>query len=123
MGGERTLPLEDALPDRDGGDVLMVAHMNAEALEKTVTTGVAHYWSRSRRKLWRKGETSGHTQEVKAIFVDCDGDAVLLKVRQEGGACHMGYPSCYFRQWSGGRWETVQDRVFDPDRAYGKTEK
>ena len=79
------------------GEVLMLAWMNAEALEKTIETGRATYWSRSRAGLWVKGETSGHTQEVVEVRVDCDQDAVLLKVRQTGGACHTGRESCFYR--------------------------
>ncbi|MEM2922723.1 MAG: phosphoribosyl-AMP cyclohydrolase [Candidatus Bathyarchaeia archaeon] len=78
-------------------DVLMVAHMNREALEKTISTGYAHYWSRSRQKLWMKGETSGNTQKVKEILVDCDGDTLLLLVEQKGVACHTGNRTCFFR--------------------------
>lgn len=80
------------------GAVLMVAHMNAEALARTIDTGDAWYWSRSRQTLWRKGETSGHTQAVVAMFVDCDQDALLLRVRQAGPACHTGAPSCFYRR-------------------------
>ena len=85
--------------DARTGDVLMVAHMNAEALAKTIASGEAWYFSRSRRALWRKGETSGHTQRVVEMRVDCDQDAVLLKVRPQGdgGACHVGYRSCFYR--------------------------
>ena len=80
------------------GDILMVAYMNAEALRLSIETGVAHYWSRSRQKIWRKGESSGHTQRLIEALVDCDGDVVLLKVDQLGPACHTGAPSCFFRQ-------------------------
>ena len=81
--------------DYKTGEVLMLAHMNREALEKTLETGVAHYWSRSRKKLWKKGETSGHLQIVREILVDCDGDALLLMVEQVGGACHTGHHHTY----------------------------
>jgi len=87
--------------DAATGEVLMVAHMDEEALRRTVATGEAWYWSRSRRGLWRKGETSGHTQRVREIRVDCDGDAVLLVVEQTGGACHTGHHSCFFRDARG----------------------
>lgn len=83
--------------DAGTGEVLMVAHMNREALERTLATGQAWYWSRSRRQLWRKGETSGHTQRVVEVRGDCDGDALLLKVEQTGAACHTGHRSCFFR--------------------------
>ena len=83
--------------DADSGEVLMLAWMNAEALQLTLTSGRAVYWSRSRQELWRKGDTSGHTQEIVEVRIDCDQDAVLLKVRQKGGACHTGRPSCFYR--------------------------
>lgn len=83
--------------DAESGDLLMVAHMNAQALRLTLETGDAHYWSRSRQALWRKGETSGHTQSVEELRIDCDQDAVWLKVRQTGPACHTGAQSCFYR--------------------------
>ena len=105
----------------DTGEVLMVAWMNAEAFEETVRTGRAVYFSRSRGKLWRKGEESGHVQEVRGVHLDCDADTVLLKVKQVGGAaCHEGYKSCFFRQLSGGDLTVVGERVFDPKQVYGK---
>lgn len=85
--------------DYETSQVLMVAYMNKEALTKTLKTGVAHYWSTSRNKLWLKGESSGNTQKVKEIFTDCDMDAVVLKVEQTGAACHEGYYSCFFREF------------------------
>jgi phosphoribosyl-AMP cyclohydrolase len=104
------------------GEVLMIAWMNAEAYEETVRTGKAVYWSRSRKKLWRKGEESGNVQEVKEIFIDCDADAVLLKVDQIGGAaCHEGFKSCFFRRVEkDGSTTTLGERVFDPAKVYGK---
>lgn len=87
--------------DAESGEVLMLAWMNAEALQKTILTGRATYWSRSRSEIWVKGETSGHTQEVLEIRVDCDQDAVLLKVRQTGGACHTHRESCFYRRVDG----------------------
>ena len=83
--------------DADTNEILMLANMNEEALKKTVETGKAHYWSTSRNQLWLKGESSGHFQEVEEILVDCDMDAVILKIRQTGAACHEGYYSCFFR--------------------------
>ena len=83
--------------DAHSGDVLMVAHMNAAALQRTIASGEAWYFSRSRRALWRKGETSGHVQQLKELRVDCDGDAILLQVEQTGTACHTGAHSCFFR--------------------------
>ena len=83
--------------DADTGEILMLANMNKEALQKTIETGKAHYWSTSRNKQWLKGESSGHIQEVQEILVDCDMDAVVLKIKQKGAACHEGYYSCFFR--------------------------
>ena len=107
--------------DADTGEVLMLAWMNREAFEETVRTGRAVYFSRSRSRLWRKGEESGHVQEVKGVYVDCDADTVLLKVKQVGGAaCHEGYPSCFFRKLDGGELAVVGERVFDPKQVYKK---
>lgn len=83
--------------DAVSGEILMIANMNKEALQKTIETGKAHYWSTSRNKQWLKGESSGHIQEVKEILVDCDMDAIVLKIKQNGAACHEGYYSCFFR--------------------------
>ena len=107
--------------DADSGEVLMVAYMNRAAWEKTLATGQACYFSTSRKQLWLKGESSGNVQEVREIRVDCDADAVLLKVHQTGGAaCHEGYKSCFFRTVSEGEWRTVERRVVDPETLYGK---
>ena len=107
--------------DADTGEVLMLAWMNREAFEETLRTGRAVYYSRSRGKLWRKGEESGHVQEVREIYVDCDADTVLLKVEQVGGAaCHEGYKSCFFRRLDGGELSVVAERVFDPKAVYKK---
>lgn len=107
--------------DADSGEVLMVAYMNRQAWEKTLETGTACYWSTSRNQLWLKGETSGHTQEVTEIRVDCDADAVLLKVHQRGGvACHEGYRSCFFRTADREGWRLVEKRIVDPEKVYGK---
>jgi phosphoribosyl-AMP cyclohydrolase len=101
------------------GDVLMLAWMNQEAYEETLRTGRACYYSRSRRRLWRKGEESGHVQEVREIYLDCDADTILLKVRQVGGAaCHEGYRSCFFRRMEDGGLVVVGERVFDPAQVY-----
>ena len=101
------------------GKVLTVAWMNREALGKTVATGEAHYWSRSRGKLWRKGETSGHVQKVRAIRLDCDEDVILLEVEQNGGiACHTGRHSCFFRQLDGGKWVVTEPVLKDPRDIY-----
>ena len=105
----------------DTGQVLMLAWMNREAFDETVRTGRACFFSRSRNRLWRKGEESGHVQEVQDVFVDCDGDTILLKVRQLGGAaCHEGYKSCFFRKLEQGKWTTIAERVFDPKAVYKK---
>ncbi len=107
--------------DAATGQVLMIAYMNREALAETLATGQAVYYSRSRQRLWRKGEESGNVQHVKAVYVDCDGDAVLLRVDQVGGAaCHEGYPSCFFRQLTPDGPKVVAERVFDPKDVYGK---
>jgi phosphoribosyl-AMP cyclohydrolase len=107
--------------DADTGEVLMLAWMNREAFDETVRTGRAVYFSRSRQRLWRKGEESGHVQEVKGVYVDCDADTVLLKVKQVGGAaCHEGYKSCFFRELAGDQLAVVGERVFDPKQVYGK---
>jgi phosphoribosyl-AMP cyclohydrolase len=99
----------------------MLAWMNREAFDETVRTGRAVYFSRSRQRLWRKGEESGHVQEVKGVFLDCDADTVLLKVKQVGGAaCHEGYKSCFFRELAGDQLAVVGERVFDPKAVYGK---
>ena len=107
--------------DADTGTVLMIAWMNEEAFRETVETKRAVYFSRTRGKLWRKGEESGNFQEVKEIFVDCDLDAVLLKVKQIGGAaCHEGLESCFFRRIEGEELKIVGERVFDPKTVYGR---
>ena len=107
--------------DADTGQVLMLAWMNREAFEETVRTRRACYFSRSRNRLWRKGEESGNVQEVRGIFIDCDADTVLLKVKQIGGAaCHEGYPSCFFRELDAGELRVVGERVFDPKAVYNK---
>lgn len=109
------------IQDDDTNEVLMLAYMNQEAWDKTVSTGKVHYFSRSRNKLWLKGETSGHTQDVKSIYIDCDTDTILIKIDQHGAACHEGYRSCFFRERVGtGDWQIQGERVFDPAVVYGK---
>lgn len=117
--------LTAVVTDAGNGDVLMVAHMNAEALAKTIETGEAWYYSRSRKKLWKKGETSGHVQRIKELRVDCDQDALWLRVEQEGeGACHTGRRSCFYRAVPLGQTGAVRlefqdaDRKFDPAAIY-----
>ena len=107
--------------DARDGVILMVAWMNREALSLTAREGKAVYWSRSRQKLWRKGEESGHEQIVKEIRLDCDNDVVLLQVQQRGGiACHTGRRSCFFQRLEGDRWVTVEPVLKDPDAIYKK---
>jgi phosphoribosyl-AMP cyclohydrolase len=102
-------------------DVLMVAWMNREALKLTVQTNEAHYWSRSRKKLWHKGEESGHVQKVKEIHLDCDNDVLLLRVEQVGGiACHTGRHSCFLNKFEEGQWETATPILKSPDEIYRK---
>ncbi|OZI47218.1 phosphoribosyl-AMP cyclohydrolase [Bordetella genomosp. 5] len=109
--------------DADNGQILMVAWMNADALSETAATGRAVYWSRSRKRLWRKGEESGHQQQVDELRLDCDGDVILLKVRQAGGiACHTGRASCFYRRLDGtadsATWTTVDPVLKDPELIY-----
>lgn len=102
-------------------EILMVAYMNAEALQQTIETGLATYYSRSRKKLWRKGEQSGHIQKVEQILVDCDQDCIVLKVRVDAGQCHVGYQSCFYRAVKandGQRLEFVAERVYNPNKIY-----
>jgi phosphoribosyl-AMP cyclohydrolase len=107
--------------DWQTGEVLMVAFMNSESWELTIKTGIMHYWSRSRSKLWKKGESSGNIQEVKELRIDCDEDCVLAKVRQIGdAACHTGYRSCFYRVVEGGTTRMDGVRVFDPAEKYGE---
>jgi len=105
--------------DADSGQVLMLGWMNREAFEETLRTGRACYFSRSRNRLWRKGEESGHVQDVREVLIDCDADTVLLKVKQTGGAaCHEGYASCFFRKVEGKDLKLVGERIFDPTVVY-----
>lgn len=109
--------------DDETGDVLMLAYMNEEAWQETLKSGRVVYYSRSRQKLWRKGEESGNVQELKSVYYDCDADTLLVRVNQIGGAaCHEGYRSCFFRRIdpATGETEVVGDRVFDPKEVYGK---
>ena len=106
--------------DHETLEVLMLAYMNEEAFDLTRKTGKAHYYSRSRDKLWLKGEESGHFQVVKDILVDCDNDTVILKIVQAGGACHLGYRTCFFRRDAGEDWEVCEDKVFNPEEVYNK---
>jgi phosphoribosyl-AMP cyclohydrolase len=104
----------------NSGKVLMLAYINQESWEKSLETGEAHYWSRSRQELWHKGVTSGHVQKIKEVYVDCDKDTVLFKVEQIGGAaCHTGYESCFFKKIGPNGKETiVGEKLFDPEKVY-----
>ena len=106
--------------DSETGEVLMLAYMNREAYDETRRTGRACYWSRSRSKLWRKGEESGHVQEVQGIYFDCDADTILLKVHQVGAACHKGYKNCFFREVTDEGSRVVAEKLFDPAEVYKK---
>ena len=106
------------IQDAENNEVLMMAYMNKTSFEKTVETGYTYFWSRSRQKYWKKGETSGHVQEVKAILYDCDKDTVLIKVIQHGpGACHTGHRSCFFTDITG---KEISQKVFSEVEVYGK---
>ena len=106
--------------DAQSGRVLMMAWMNREALQLTVDTGVAHYWSRSRNRLWKKGESSGHVQQVRELRLDCDGDVILMQVEQgQGMACHTGRESCFYRRLEDGGWQVSDPVLKDPAEIYG----
>ena len=105
--------------DAATGQVLMLAWMNAEAFAETLRTGRAVYYSRSRGRLWRKGEESGHVQKVRGIYVDCDADTILLRVEQQGAACHEGYRSCFFREVTPAGLRVIAERLVDPAEVYG----
>ena len=104
--------------DATTGQVLMVAYMNREALDHTIRTKQATYYSRSRQKLWRKGEESGHFQKVEQVLVDCDQDCLILKVSVDGGQCHVGYQSCFYRRVQNGNLKVVAEKVYDPKKVY-----
>ena len=109
--------------DTDTGQVLMVAYMNAEALDITIKTGIATYYSRSRKKLWKKGEESGHIQKIKQILTDCDQDCLILKVNVNAGQCHVGYQSCFYRALKPGsdnQLEFIAEKTYDPEKTYKK---
>lgn len=107
--------------DHKDGTVLMVAYMNLESLKLTLETGRATYWSRSRKKLWKKGEESGNFQAVKALYKDCDGDTLVIKIEQIGeAACHTGHRSCFYTQAEGKEWKVISKPVFDPKAVYKK---
>ncbi|MFO7946859.1 MAG: phosphoribosyl-AMP cyclohydrolase [Armatimonadota bacterium] len=105
--------------DVDEQKIVMLAYMNEEAVRRTLETGEVTYWSRSRQDFWVKGQSSGHTQQLQWIRLDCDGDALLVGIKQNVAACHLGYFSCFFRKYEDGEWKVVEEKVFDPDKAYG----
>jgi phosphoribosyl-AMP cyclohydrolase len=109
--------VQDATTDQ----VLMMAYMTADTLRETLETGRMVYWSRSRQERWAKGQSSGHTQTVEEVRLDCDGDTLLFKVQQKGGACHTGYRSCFYRRADDGGLVAEGEKVFDPDAVYGET--
>ena len=109
------------IQDYQSGEILMLAYMNRESLLKTLSSGKTHFWSRSRQKLWLKGENSGHTQEVKELFIDCDMDTLLFKVEQKVAACHTGYRSCFYRKLQGDNLAVVGKKVFEEDDVYKKS--
>jgi phosphoribosyl-AMP cyclohydrolase len=106
--------------DHETSEVLMVAYMNRESLQATLTSGLATYWSRSRQRLWVKGEASGHVQKVKYVRTDCDCDALLIGIEQIGVACHTGRRSCFYHEWRDGAWQIIAEPEVDPDEIYKK---
>ena len=117
--GEGLIPV--IIQDASTHEVLMLGYMNQESWEKTLQTGKATFWSRSRQELWVKGETSGHFQVVKEAYLDCDGDTILLKVDQIGkAACHTGFRSCFHQRYEKDGWKISGERIFDPKEVYGK---
>ena len=125
MGWINKLKFKDGLipaiaQDFKTGQVLMMAYMNKQAIRKTIKTKTCYYYSRSRKKLWKKGESSGHIQKVKAVLIDCDMDCLLVKIEQLGGACHTGYRSCFYREIKAGLPKTKGRKVFDPMKVYDK---
>ncbi len=108
------------IQEKSTGRVLMMAWMNKESLQKTIETGKTWFWSRSRKKYWMKGESSGHVQTVKDVAFDCDADCVLIQVEQVGAACHEGYRSCFFRSIQGDEAKVTEPRLVEPEKVYGK---
>jgi phosphoribosyl-AMP cyclohydrolase len=107
------------IQDSKDNKVLMIAYMNEEAFLKTIKTGRVHFWSRSKKKLWAKGEQSGHIQTVQQMLIDCDNDALLIRVEQKGGACHTGFRSCFYRQiLDNGSLKEIEKKVFNPEKIY-----
>jgi phosphoribosyl-AMP cyclohydrolase len=109
--------------DYETNEVLMLAFANKEAISKSLSTGYLHYYSRSKKRLWKKGEESGHVQEIQKVFIDCDFDSILFKVQQHGAACHMGYFTCFFKQFIDGDFKIVSKKIFRPEEVYKNPEK
>ncbi|MCK5420941.1 MAG: phosphoribosyl-AMP cyclohydrolase [Deltaproteobacteria bacterium] len=109
------------IQDYQNGEILMLAYMNRESLQKTLSSGKTHFWSRSRQKFWLKGESSGHVQEIKEVFIDCDMDTLVFKVDQKVAACHMGYRSCFYRKIEGEELTVVGEKVFEEGDVYKKS--
>jgi len=109
------------IQDYQNGEILMLAYMNRESLQKTLSSGKTHFWSRSRQKFWLKGESSGHVQEIKEVFIDCDMDTLVFKVDQKVAACHTGYRSCFYRKIEGGELTVVGEKVFEEGDVYQKS--
>lgn len=105
--------------DHETNEVLMLAFANKVAIEKSLETGYMHYYSRSRQKVWKKGETSGHFQEIEKLITDCDNDSLLMMIKQIGGACHEGYYSCFYRNFKNGKFNEIRKRIFNPKDVYG----
>jgi len=104
--------------DSEDKEILMVAFMNEEAVLRTLTTGLMHYWSRSRNEIWQKGEESGNRQKIQEVYLDCDGDTLLFDVKAEGPACHKGYQSCFYRKIENGKVTKIMEKEFDPEEVY-----
>ena len=122
FGKDGLLPV--IVQEEKTGEVLMLAYTNEETLRKSLSTGESYFWSRSRKKIWKKGEVSGNIQKLREVLLDCDGDTILFKVEQKGGACHKGYKSCFFRRLNkNGEWKICLKKVFDEKKAYNKEVK
>lgn len=106
--------------DYKTNEVLMLAFANEDAVRKSLETGYAHYYSRSRKELWKKGETSGHVQEIERLIIDCDNDSLLIKIKQIGAACHKGFDTCFYNEFENGELKTIGKKVFNPDEVYKK---
>ncbi|MCM8764939.1 MAG: phosphoribosyl-AMP cyclohydrolase [Candidatus Omnitrophica bacterium] len=115
FNGDGLIP---AIIQEVSGRVLMLGYMDKESINKSIETGLVHFWSRSRKKLWKKGETSGHVQKIRDIRVDCDMDALLFIVEQICACCHEGYFSCFWRKLEDGEWKVVDEKIFNPERVY-----